>query len=434
MVDFAAVRLPISIVLPLVAACSGSAMDQDPDSGCSALEEHCGSIPADAEPCVDSSAWPLELASAKVPLTVHYSRHSHDEVAARSLSLLETAWRVEVDELGFSPPVADRGLCGFDDRYDVFLWADRVESYVEAIADNAATQHDDWITYMVLDPWGPYGGDRLASTIAHELNHALQASDDWWESPLVFEMTATFIEEVVFPDDNEYFFTLADFQARPDWSLDRSDDWETWYMYGASLYLQFVRDRYFGGDASFAARMWRQSRSLPDTLEPDFGDALAEILGDVGTTFADSVVAFARWRWYTGARDDGEHFSDGAQYPPEAEIAVAGTIDTGVGDYPLPIAPMAYGSVYLLVERGVSTPAAPLVSITNSDPDVRWMVEAVPGPDGTDGERFDISGGPQPLDLTEHGSRTLIVTAVPTQPYDPDTRTDRRFSATIRLE
>ena len=32
---------------------------------------------------------------------------------------------------------------------------------------------------------------------------------------------------------------------------DRDDGYETWFMYGAALYLRFVRDRYFGGDAAF---------------------------------------------------------------------------------------------------------------------------------------------------------------------------------------
>ena len=33
---------------------------------------------------------------------------------------------------------------------------------------------------------------------------------------------------------------LFDFQGNPDWSLDHDDGYETWYMYGAALWLHYI--------------------------------------------------------------------------------------------------------------------------------------------------------------------------------------------------
>ncbi len=417
-----------------------AACENGPDaSPCDPLTEFCDAIPNDAVPCADEATeyWPLSLRSVRYPLRVHYPNRRQQAIAERILTILETAWQVEVVQLGFSPPLADGGLCGPDDDFDVFVWRDLYEGYVSAIAENPATAHDDWFTYMAVDPWGPYGGDALEATLAHELNHACQAADDWWESPLVFEMTATFVEELVFPDAEVYFSTLGDFQAHPDWSLDRDDDYETWYMYGAALYLHFLREHYFAGDGAFAAAMWRASRSAPDGLnEPDFVDALDDILGaGPGIGFAESVAAFSRWRWYTGGRDDGEHFADGPRFPADTGVPLAADISAAAASIAIDPAPMLLGSSYVRVTRADGEPDGVWVSLQPEGiGDVRWSVEAVPGGDGlADGERLDLDGGPALLDLSVVGTRTLIITALPTGDYDPDERGDARHGVTLVL-
>ena len=421
----------ITFAFAFAFACDDAHVEQ-PDP-CSSETEFCEPIPANSVPCTDATPWPQKLESSEIPVTVHYSTRADEPVASDVMALLEVAWRVEVDELGFSPPIADDGNCGEDDRYDVFVWRGSEESYVEAILDVPETVHDDWITYMVVDPWGPFGGDRLASTIAHELNHALVASDDWWESPLVFEMTATFMEEVVFPDANEYLFTLEDFQTRADWSVTRSDDWDTWYMYGASLYLQFLRKRYFDGDASFAARMWRLSRSDPNENEPDYLDALETILAERNATVATSVVEFARWRWYTGTRDDGRHFGDGALFPPEATVPTSATIEAG-SELVLPVSPMHLGSVYLEVTRAQDAPTSMQLSMESVASDVDWVAQLVPGNDGSDGDPLDLGSGFAVLDMSQSSRRTLILTPLASAGEDPDEPSERRFGATVSLQ
>jgi hypothetical protein len=193
------------------------------------------------------------------------------------LAILEHAWEVQVDQLGFSAPLSDDGECGPDGRYDVFIWPAVDGAFVDSVADHPETAHDDYSTFMAIDTTGDYGGALLDTTLAHEFNHAVQASDDWWESALIFEMGATFVETLVYPQQDDWFYVMEDFQARPQWSLFRDDGYRTWYMYGAAMYLHFLHERNFPSDPSFIARIWRGARSEPaacSMAQPTFGSAM----------------------------------------------------------------------------------------------------------------------------------------------------------------
>ena len=401
------------------------------DSGDPPADAGAAGVPAvlapDTIPCAVPEAWPFLVESARYPAVVHYRAPDEAAVAAQVLQHLEQAWQVEVDALGFSPPVADGGRCGPDARFDTFVWRGVEESYAFGLEPALATPHEDRVTFLVVDPWGPFGGERLDVTVAHELNHALQGADDWWESPLVFEMTATFVEEVVFDDDDGYRESLVDFQARPDWSLDRNDDWQTWYMYGASLYLMFLREHVFGGDASFVARMWRGSRNPPGPNEPDFVDALDAILRQAGSTFVDSVATFARWRWYTGVHDDGRHFEEGAHFPP-VHVAQSSPVLAGQS-LALDPEPMGLGSAYVEL-RGAADQQVRLRIDDDSGGAVRWSAAALPQrPD----DPADLTSGEVTVTLSADGERVIVLTALPAAEHDPDLRDDTRYGATLHI-
>jgi hypothetical protein len=390
----------------LLAACAGAG-DETPvaiDDGVARV------APANTIPCNHPEYWPYSVASASPPLRVHYERPSDWATARQVLGLLEQAWQVEVGQLGWRPPPSDGARCGPDGAFDTFLWRGHVECYVDVL--------DGGLPYLVVDPWGEYGGPILDSTVAHEFNHACQAADDWNDLAIAYEMTADFMQKIAVPTDQDYARYFADFQARPGWSLDHDDGLVTWYEYGASLYLFYLRDRHFGGDARFVADVWLGLRG-PATFE-DSVDAI--LRARAGTTFMDSVAGFARWRWYGGAHDDGRHFALGLAQAPAATAARAepGTVT---------VAPMLLGSSYVDLAGG----GAPLTVSLESDAPARWVLQAVPGLDGGDGETLAPDGAT--LRFGADGTRTLIVTALPIDParYDPRRRHDAHLQATVRL-
>ncbi len=271
---------------------------------------------------------------------------------------------------------------------------------------------------MLLDPWGPYGGPILAQTVAHEFNHATQAADDWHEIGVSFEMSTVYVEQLFGDACAE---CIADFQTRPEWSLLWYDDYETWYMYGAALYMHFLCDYYFHGDESFLPALWRAARNTPDLLTnvPNLVDGVNTILAPINATFRESVELFARWRYYTDSRDDGQHFRHrqlgwGKQLPflTEAELTIP-AITLADGEYVVNPAPMLLGSVYLEVERDQEGQASFGLSLEiPADPSIQWVVQALPGIAlGSDGDRVNPSAARVAFD--PNGKRTLVITLLP---------------------
>ena len=381
-------------------------------------------LPADTAPCTQYDRWPDALASARLPVLVHYRGPAEAAVAAEVLADVEGAWDVEVGRLGFRPPLPDAGRCGPDDRLDVFVWAGVDECYVDVVGENPATPYDDEYAYLVVDPFGPYGGAILDTTVAHELDHVMQSADDWDDLPIAYEMTAVFVEDEVVDAEDQYLAQVVDFQAHPDWSIDRDDGYQTWFMYGAALYLRFVRDRYFAGDAAFIGEVWRRLRSPLGAGDPDLEDALDAVLAPRGGSFLASVPEFARWRVYTGTRADAAHLEEAAAMAEPARLArVAATTGGQVA-----VAPMLLGSAYVDVAGAPGARVA--IELRGADPAARWVVQVVPGATA-DGDVIAAASGPVVIDAGR--DRTVVVTAMPPGPDDPDDRTDDRYSATLAV-
>jgi hypothetical protein len=295
------------------------------------------------------------------------------------LAILERSWTAQVDELTFTPPLDDGGACGPDGRYDVFIWPRVDGAYVESVAENPATPHDDYSTFMAIDPYGVYGGEFLDTTLAHEFNHAVQASDDWWESATIFEMSATFVEALVYPGQDDYFYTLEDFQARPQWSVFYNDGYETWHMYGAAMFLHFLREKHFPADPGFIARIWKSSRSNPPNDRPDYLDAIRHVLlTERGVDLDEAIVEFMQWRWFVAEFDDGAHFELGGEWPVPVSYL---QLDAAEAAIDLPLEAMIYGSVYLrLVNEGAAERTF-AVDLTEDDMDASWNLSAADGAD-----------------------------------------------------
>lgn len=416
--------LAVSIVW-LVAGCGGPEAAGGADAADLIDAAPLPPLPDDAEPCAQPTLWPDAVRSSRLPVIVHYRGDAEAAMADAVLALVEHAWDVEVGQLGFRPPPVDDGTCGPDAALDVFLWRGKEECYVDVLGEIDATPHDDEPPYLVVDPWGRFGGALLATTVAHELNHAFQAADDWDDLPIAYEMTAAFVEDEVHDADDGYLTQVIDFQAHPDWSIDRDDGYETWFMYGAALYLRYLRDRHFGGDARWIGGVWRAMRSPLGSGEPDLEDALDELLAPRGTSFVASVPDFARWRYYTGARADGAHLEEAAAM---AEPSRSARVDAAAGGQ-VAVDPMMLGSIY--VDLAPRPGAQVAVRLLDADADVRWVVQVVPGATG-DGDVLAAAAGAVIVDAAV--ARTLIVTALPRGADDPDDdRTDDRFAARLTI-
>jgi hypothetical protein len=345
-------------------------------------------------------------------------------------------------------------MCGPDGRFDVFIRRGNNSCKVDLVTDEYVTTWGGRASYMEVDPWGDYGGDMLAATIAHEFNHATHAANDWYDLPIAFEMSASYVDQFYGPQDVR---NIRDFQLHPDWGLLRNDSYLTFYMYGSALYLHFLRDRYFGTDDSFLPQLWVDMRNKPDLTEntPNFVDALNRALISKGATFLDTVPEFARWRYYAGDRRDSLHFrnlnddtrpTSLAPVPGKWQMVFMTQATLPIKDASLPLqnnlynfdpAPMMTGSGYITIQRQNSLQMSFQLSLASPpDPAVRWVVQAVPGVvGGSDGETVDLSSGTAQVSFASNGARTLIVTALPAlaSAFDPNRQTAIRYPVSVMI-
>jgi hypothetical protein len=375
----------------------------------------------DTDPCGRPDAWPFSTTSSIHPLRVHWRARAEEPVAREVLRHLDEAWVLQVDGLGLPAPLTDElggGAfgCGPDERIDVFVFRGLDAAYVDVVAENLDTPIADYGPFMVIDPFGAYGGVYLRPTVFHEFNHMTQAALDWLDAAVVYEMSATFVEEVVIDSHDSWEFTIFDVTDHPDWSIDRDDGYETFFMYGQALYLIFLQHAVFDGDIDFFVQMWRGLAS-PAGEPPSYQDALDVILADKGLTFLDTVPRYARWLAYVGDRDDGDHFPRGGLYPD-----VFASLVEVAGPTTMTVRPMVLGSAHIDVVA--ASPVA--VSLSGTLPaDVEVVVQQIPGA-VEDGEVLTLPA------VVPAGSR-LVVTVMPAAPYSVFQRSDDVVPVTLAL-
>lgn len=343
-----------------------------PSVACNEALEFCGAIPGSADPCADTQYWPLSSSSALRPVTVHYPRLTNEAKALEMITLLEESWTVQVDMLGFAAPLDDQGNCGADGDFDVFIWPGIDGAFVSSVDDNPATSYQDYSTYMAIDISGAVGGTFLDTYMAHEFNHALQASDDWTEAAQHYEAGATFAEALVYPDETDWYFEMRDFQDNPQWSLFYDDFATSWYTYAAAMYLHYLYERYYPGDPAFYARLWRGTRSDVGDDRPDYIDALRLLLmTERGVTLDETIVEFMQWRWFVAEFDDGAHFAKGADWPHTVAVT---DIDASAIPVVQILDAMVYGTNFVRVSNSGASPVSFNAAVSTTDLDVSWRL------------------------------------------------------------
>src|SRR5690242_7449016 len=116
--------------------------------------------------------------------------------------------------LGWRAPASD-GTLGGDGRLDVYianLFPDDIFGYTAVDPNQSQDPTVPHHAYMVMDKdftrfaggsaTGGLAEERV--TAAHEYNHVLQNAYDFNEDPWMFESTATYMEDKVYPSVNDY--------------------------------------------------------------------------------------------------------------------------------------------------------------------------------------------------------------------------------------
>jgi hypothetical protein len=247
---------------------------------------------------------------AYVDSTLFYLEHVHDVLVA---------------ELGYAPPPPD-GVEGGGPEYDVYLeqLGSNISGYTVWDPGRPLSEGPNlrFNTYIVLDNdflgHRTGGMDGLKITAAHEFYHAVQVGSYgiWTTIPnsdfYFYELSAVWIEDVLFDDVNDYYFDLPNyfllFRDSQGQSFSFTLFQSAFYAgYERSVWAHFLAAR-FGRD--FLREVWKGMKEEPFLKSTD------RLLRAKGTTLPHEFASFSHWNYFTADRADPARFyPEGIHYP-----------------------------------------------------------------------------------------------------------------------
>ncbi len=161
----------------------------------------------------------------------------------------------------------------------------------------------------------------LKVTIAHELFHAVKAGYDWDEDLWWDETTSVWVEDIVYPEVNDYLRYLYDWFAHPEYSLDRkSEDSSDIHKYGSVIFAKFLTEDHQYLPENFGDEIIKK---IWERCETPGKNSLSSINGELNSLGTDLKTVFKNFTAANYLKD----YVDGDRLP---NIAIKGTYSTAV--------------------------------------------------------------------------------------------------------
>jgi len=283
---------------------------------------------------------PLSYVNATGQFKIHYATSGLDSVSAvdsdsngipdfveEVAASLELSFQIEVNDLGYRQPPDDAGVDG--PEYDVYIQSLGSGVYGETFAEEEVegTARNDFRSYFTIDNdfengQATAGIDGARVTIAHEYLHAIQfgyRSLKTNDEQFYYELAATWMEDVVYDDINDYYRFALDTYFRI-----RNVPFNQFNIsvsYGEAIWNHFLAKKF--DDLDLLRRPWEIMESDVLAIE-----AIDRSINEKGSTFEDEFAEFAIWNYFTGDRADPINFyEEGAAYP---EVEIADSFDLGL--------------------------------------------------------------------------------------------------------
>ncbi|MEZ4746958.1 MAG: T9SS type A sorting domain-containing protein [Calditrichia bacterium] len=241
----------------------------------------------------------------------------------------DRAWFVEIDSLGFLPPPDQNGqplsvypvTCTNlgSNLYGVTYF----DEDIPALPGFNYTSEIELNTYFGFVDYPAANGDpivrdsmAIAVTAAHEFNHALQLGYRFWyenNQPTIsnlrdlrlIEGSATYMEEVVADEVNDYYLYLPSFFRRvngTNWDDDNGS-----LLYGDVAFYIMLGQLY---GKQITREIWEEMRNLPSLL------SMGNVLFRKGSNLPEELRRLATWMYFSGDNAiSGEFFEEGDEYP-----------------------------------------------------------------------------------------------------------------------
>jgi len=263
----------------------------------------------------------------------------------------ERCWRGIVDTLGFRPPPpdgSDPDGGGGSDHYDIYVMD--IDAYA-LIFPSYATPGDPpgaRTSYSQLDndfaaPCDPIDFVRICESWVVEF--AAVFAHDAYEGYWFKTATVSWCTETMYDYINNYTNYLVSVLWYPYASLNWPDSNHSWGMILWNLYLSETHG------AGIIPEIWYECEMIAG---PSSLDSLDEVLGNHGTSLEEAVEEFWIWNWFTGDRDDGNHYEEGGDpgWPEALPQATYSTFPVVGGSPPDAFRPDNLACNYIHFVRG----------------------------------------------------------------------------------
>ncbi len=225
------------------------------------------------------------------------------------------AWNYMTDTLGYSEPPFESG----QSYYHIYIEELGADYYGETrfvdLLNN--TTPSLYTTYIRIDNdyigFKSEGISGLKVTSAHEFHHAIQIGRYglWSDELYYYEITSTWMEDVLYDDVNDYYQYLKDdfttrkgHFIRPDVSFTSSSPLVS---YSRAIWGKFIEKRF---SRDLIRESWDYVRS-EHTLS-----AIDHALTNAGSTFRNAFLEWTIWNYNTGPYSDTlRYYSEGRNYP-----------------------------------------------------------------------------------------------------------------------
>jgi hypothetical protein len=205
----------------------------------------------------------------------------------KMLALMNHVWHVEVDTLGYRPPVTDGGRGG-DNRFDVYLANIGPSGLYGYCAPERRKPGFKWLAsgFCVLDnDFSPTEFpantpiENAEVTAAHEFFHAIQFGYDFGEDVWLLEATAVWMEDRVFDqvNDNRQFLPYGQV-GNPSTPLDLFDSTGS-EQYGNWAFFAFL-SKHFGD--RIVQDVWNHAAAFPGAPDQYSTQAIRTVLAPRG--------------------------------------------------------------------------------------------------------------------------------------------------------
>lgn len=221
-------------------------------------------------------------------------------------SIFKHVWNYETNVMGYPPPPHDNDAGG-GDEYDIYVLDLANQFYGDTTPEdiiNVSRSNSTYTSYIRVD--NDYAGyyskglNGLRVTAAHEFHHGIQLGNYgyWTDDIFFYELTSTWMEEVVYDEIDDYYQYLPSYFAQTNVAFNQHGG------YDLVLWGIFLSKRYSPG---LMKSIWEHMRAVPSLSAND------QTLQEVGSGFKQELAEFALWNYFTGYR------ADPTSYYPESE-------------------------------------------------------------------------------------------------------------------